>query len=87
MELVATIVIIGAIIWYLGSAINSILKGAGEVASTEFDLLKDEQQVRVQKSYDDLGRKLEKLMEESSYDKGTVKAMIKTMNSAPEKGN
>ena len=67
METIASFGIVGAVIaliavWYLGGAINSILSGAGEIASKEFDVMKDKQRLRIATDNDKLGRKAKELL-------------------------
>jgi hypothetical protein len=68
------------VVWYFGRVINGVVKGAGEMASVEFEMLKDEQAVRVAKQYSDLGNRLEKVLEEATHTKASVKSLIKNMN-------
>ena len=81
MENLVLVLVIGAIIvWYFGRVINSTVKGASEMAGKEFEVLQDEQNVRIAKQYSDLGNRLEKVLEEAQHTKASVKTMIREMN-------
>jgi CRISPR/Cas system CMR-associated protein Cmr1 (group 7 of RAMP superfamily) len=82
MESIVIAVGLIAVVWYFGGVINSVVKGSGEMAGKEFDMLKDEQEVRIAKQYNDLGNRLNKVLEESAHTRGSVKEMIKQMNIA-----
>lgn len=45
-----TIVIILVVIWYLGSSINAVLNGAGQLAEKEFGNFTREQDIRIHKA-------------------------------------
>ncbi len=50
MELsIATIIIVIVVVWYLGTSINAILAGSGDLASKEFTQFKRAQDIRIHK--------------------------------------
>lgn len=58
MEVVFYIIVALLVVWFFGPAINSVLKGAGEIASKEFEYHKDSQDFRLAKDYDRLHTRL-----------------------------
>lgn len=75
------------VVWYFGRVINNTVAGASEMASVEFEMLKDEQSVRIAKQYSDLGNRLEKVLNEATHTKGSVKKLIKGMQIHQEEEN
>jgi len=64
---IAGIVGILAIIWYLGSSINAVLAGSGELAEKEFASFKKQQDVRLFKGRVKMYKQVEKLATEKVY--------------------
>ncbi len=64
---IGTIAIIILIVWYGGSAINSILAGSGEVASKEFESFKQQQDIRLFKNKIKLHKQVEKIKDSTIY--------------------
>lgn len=63
-----TIVVIALIVvWYVGSAINSILGGAGELVEKEFHSFSQEQDIRLRKNRIKRAKQIDKLVDEKTY--------------------
>ena len=54
MEGLGLIIVVVLVVWYLGSAINSILAKAGGMANREFESFEKEQAFRVMKTKEEL---------------------------------
>ena len=77
----ASILGIVAIIWYLGSSINAVLAGSGEVAEREFENFKAQQDIRLYKERIKATKSVEKMMQEPVM---TFKELSKTLNTGKE---
>ena len=63
----STILIIAAVIWYLGSTINNILDASGTVAEKEFNAFKQQQDIRLFKNKVKLHKQVEKIKDATVY--------------------
>ena len=80
-----TIAILMAVIWYFGSALNSVLKGAGEESSREFKLYQAESDFRRQSQYNKLGSKI--IDSEITYSEHDVTSMLHELKHGKENKN
>ena len=64
---VVILAIVLAIVWYLGSAINNVLNGAGELASKEFSSFSQEQDLRLRKGRAKRYKAVEKVKDQPVY--------------------
>ncbi len=64
---IGTIVIVLVVIWYLGSSINAILAGSGDLASKEFTQFKRQQDIRIHKSRIKEHKQIEKFKDQPTY--------------------
>jgi len=58
---------IAAIIWYLGSSINAVLAGSGEIAEAEFNQFKKSQDLRIFKQRVKMHKQVSKLGDQAVY--------------------
>ena len=73
-----TILVILVVIYYLGEHINSVLSGAGEIGSKQFDYYKAETEVDLAKKYDKLAKRLDEA--DISNGKADVYARLDVLN-------
>lgn len=64
---IGSIVLIVLVVWYLGSAINNVLSGAGELASKEFIAFSQEQDLRLRKGRVKRYKSVEKMSDDKVY--------------------
>ncbi len=64
---IATIIIVLVVIWYLGTSINAILAGSGDLASKEFTQFKRAQDIRIHKSRIKEHKQIEKFKDQPVY--------------------
>ena len=62
------------VVWYFGKSINSVTKGANEMASDEFKVFRFEQKIRLKKQMADISKRAEdsisdKIMSADELDK------------------
>jgi predicted metalloprotease len=62
-----TIIIVLVVMWYLGSSINAVLAGSGEIAEKEFNQFKKQQDVRLFKGKVKMYKQVQKLTGEKTY--------------------
>ena len=87
MELVL-ILIIGVVLWYAGSHINSMLQGAAESAAKEFEGYVVEQDIRLAKQSQKQLRKVEKVLNEGPIPTNSeLKALLRQGMSTKEVEN
>ena len=62
-----TIILVLVLVWYLGSTINNVLGGAGDLASKEFKGFSQEQDLRLRKQQIKRHKAVEKIKDDPVY--------------------